>query len=145
VFRHLLGDFRPDRPNEAGARWNPPGVAALYTSIEEATARAEGDHLIAVQGIRPSVQRSIYEVEVALGRVLDLTDRATLEAVGISTTQLQTDDWQPSQRIGGAVAWLQHDGLLVPSVRDSDGANLVVLTANMAAEAEIQIRSRRII
>jgi hypothetical protein len=43
------------------------------------------------------------------------------------------------------VAWLGHDGLLIPSVRDSDGSNLVIFTANQPPEAEIAVRSSHVI
>jgi RES domain-containing protein len=145
VFRHLLGANPPDRPNESGARWNPPGVAALYASLDQSTALAEGDHLIAVQSVPLKVTRTIYELELTLIRVLDLTDLAVLKKLNIEMAQVADNDWWPCQRIGGAVAWLKHDGLLVPSARDPDGTNLVVLTANMEPEAELVVRDRRLV
>lgn len=38
VWRHTFADSPPDKRNVRGARWNPPGVEALYTSLDEATA-----------------------------------------------------------------------------------------------------------
>ncbi len=32
VFRHMFGDYDPLSENSLGARWNPPGVPALYAS-----------------------------------------------------------------------------------------------------------------
>jgi RES domain-containing protein len=49
VYRHMLGSAPPELANERGARWNPPGTSAFYTSLAETTAKAEGDHVIAMQ------------------------------------------------------------------------------------------------
>lgn len=70
VFRHMLGSAAPELANERGARWNPPGTAALYTSLTEAAAKAEGDHLIALQPVPPRAPGTIYELEVAIKRLV---------------------------------------------------------------------------
>lgn len=41
VYRHMFGAYPPDRSNTAGARWNGPPLAAIYTSRERETALAE--------------------------------------------------------------------------------------------------------
>lgn len=140
VFRHMLGSAPPELANVRGARWNPPGTSALYTSLAEATAKAEGDHLIAMQPVPPRAPRTIYELEIAVANLLDLTDAAHLAAIGIAEDDLDSIPWKPCQRVGGAVAWLGHDGLLIPSVRDSGGSNLVIFTANQPPAAEIVVR-----
>ena len=140
VFRHMLGSAPPELVNVRGARWNPPGTPALYTSLAEATARAEGDHLISLQPVVPRAPRTIYELEVSIANLLDLTDETRLATIGVTEDELDSIPWEPCQRVGGAVAWLGHDGLLIPSVRDSEGANLIIFTANQPPEAEIEIR-----
>ncbi len=140
VFRHMLGSASPELANVRGARWNPPGTSALYTSLAEATAKAEGDHLIAMQPVPPRAPRTIHELEIAVTHLLDLTDAARLAAIGIAEGDLDSIPWEPCQRVGGAVAWLDHDGLLIPSVRGSGGSNLVIFTANQPANAEIIVR-----
>jgi RES domain-containing protein len=143
VFRHMIGAAPPERANRGGARWNPRELDALYTSTTEKTAKAEGDHLISSQSVPPRAPRTIYELEVAITNLLDLTDKARLAAIGISENDLDAIPWEACQRIGGAVAWLGHDGLLVPSVRDSAGTNLVIFTSNQPPEAEIQVCAQR--
>lgn len=44
---------------------------------------------------------------------------------------LMSEDISTPQLVGGAVAWLQCAGLLIPSARDT-GDNLVVFVNNMA-------------
>ena len=140
VFRHMLGSASPELANVRGARWNPPGTSALYTSLAEATAKAEGDHLIAMQPVPPRAPRTIYELEIAVANLLDLTDAARLAAIGIAEGDLDSIPWEPCQRVGGAVAWLGHDGMLIPSVRGSGGSNLVIFTTNQPANAAIIVR-----
>jgi len=86
VFRHMLGSASPELANVRGARWNPPGTSALYTSLTEATAKAEGDHLIAMQPVPPRAPRTIYELEIAVTNLLDLTDTARLAAISTFVT-----------------------------------------------------------
>jgi len=145
VYRHMLGSAPPEFVNERGARWNPPGTPALYTSLAGTTAKAEGDHVIAMQPVPPRATRTIYELDVWIENLLDLTDAKRLTAVGITEEDFESIPWEPCQRVGGAVAWLGHDGLLIPSARDSDGKNLVIFTANQPAESEIVVRGSHVI
>jgi RES domain-containing protein len=124
VFRHVLGDTAPLRANTRGARWNPPDVSALYTSLERKTAIAEGDFLISLQPIRPSVTRWIAQIQITLQRVIEI-DEVTLQKLGISREALEALDHAPCREIGGAVNWLGFEGLIVPSAR-SNGQNLVI-------------------
>lgn len=140
VYRHMLGSASPELANERGARWNPPGTSALYTSLAETTAKAEGDHVIDMQPVPPRAGRTIYELDVTIANLLDLTDAGRLAAIGIAEEYFESIPWDPCQRVGGAVAWLGHDGLLIPSVRDSGGSNLVIFTANRPPESEIVVR-----
>jgi RES domain-containing protein len=140
AFRHMLGSASPELANGRGARWNPPGTSALYTSLAEATAKAEGDHLIAMQPVPPRAPRTIYELEIAVANLIDLTDAALLASIGIAEDNFESIPWEPCQRVGGAVAWLGHDGLLIPSVRGSGGSNLVIFTANQPPAAKIVVR-----
>lgn len=145
VYRHMLGSAPPELVNERGARWNPPGTPALYTNLAGTTAKAEGDHVIAMQPVPPRASRTIYELDVSIKSLLDLTDRGRLAAIGVTEEDFESILWEPCQRVGGAVAWLGHDGLLIPSVRDSDGSNLVIFTANQSPGAEIVVQGSHLI
>jgi RES domain-containing protein len=142
VFRHVFGAAVPELANVRGARWNPPGIAALYTSLTAATAEAEGDHLISLQPVPPRTTRAIYEIELEIKSLLDLRAAGRLDSLGIDEARLGADDMGPCQAIGGAVKWLGHDGLLVPSARD-DGANLVLFTSNRSPDSVMRVRRRR--
>jgi RES domain-containing protein len=137
VWRHTFADNPPDKANGRGARWNPPGIDALYASLEREGALAEAEHQIVMQPIRPRAKRSIHRLQLALANVLDLTDRALLRRLGIDDESLATIDFTACQRVGGAAAFLGHDGILVPSARHS-GPNLVVFVSNQRPDAEIR-------
>jgi RES domain-containing protein len=136
VYRHVLGNRDPLLPNTRGARWNPPGVDTLYSSIERATALAEGDYLIAVQPVPLRVRRVIHRLRVTLQSVIRLTDTGLLHQLGIDEIALTDPDHGTCRKVGHAAAWLEHDGLLVPSARAA-GQNLIIFVNNTDAEVEV--------
>jgi RES domain-containing protein len=129
-------------PNLRGARWNPPDVAALYGSFELDTAIAEGDHLIAVQGLPLKTSRTVYTIGLELHNVLELTNEDVLEKLGLPPLVREADDPTPCQVVGGAAEWLGHDGIIVPSVRHS-GQNFVIYTAKMRPTARLEVVSQQ--
>jgi RES domain-containing protein len=128
VFRLMLGDYPPHRENTLGARWNSPDLAAIYVSLAAETAVAEIEYNLKRQPRRakPGVRKTLYEIEVSLGAVVDLDEvLPELSRIGIDHAQLFADDLKASQEIGRLVAWFGADGLLVPSARAA-GKNLVI-------------------
>jgi len=141
VYRHMFGERPPTLENTLGARWNPPGVAAIYLSLERETVIAEGDHALAVQPLRPRIDRWVYSVSVELSDALDLSAADVLERAGIGAAELDGDDQAPCRAVGEAVAWLGYEGLLVPSARAA-GTNLVIFTANLKPSAVFEVGER---
>jgi RES domain-containing protein len=88
--------------------------------------------------LRPTVKRTIYNLRIHLEKVLDLSSRSRLLELGIGDTELSDVDHAGCQRLGGAVEWLEHDGLLVPSARSS-GANLVIFTRKRGPGTDLEI------
>lgn len=125
VFRHMFAKFSPERENVRGARWNPPQTPAIYTSLVRETAISEADHYIGQQPIKPRARRIVYRIDVTLNSVLDLSNWTALSRLGLNEGSLSSIDHSNCQAIGGAVEWLEHDGLLVPSAR-AHGVNLVI-------------------
>lgn len=125
VFRHMFADFPPERENRSGARWNPPETPAIYTSLGREVALAEAEYYIKIQPLRPSAQRRLYTVSVRLSSVLDFSEWELLRKFGVEKDSFAPADYTSCQKVGGAVEWLGHDGLLIPSAR-ADGTNLVI-------------------
>jgi RES domain-containing protein len=133
VFRHMFAGFPPERENTSGARWNPPETPAIYASLEGTTAMAEADYYINIQPLRPRAQRLMYRISVKLSSVLDLSDWGLLRSLGVDEVIFATADYSASQNVGGAVEWLGHDGLLIPSAR-AKGTNLVIFPNQRKAD-----------
>ena len=137
VWREVLGHSTPLHPNQRGARWNPPGVEALYCSLAAATASAEVDFLISLQSV-PIRKRRLVSLLVEITRVVDLTDTSPLVSFGIDRPDLWGDNHDAPRLIGSAVSWLSCAGLLVPSARH-EGTNLVIYTNQMAATDRVAL------
>ena len=135
VFRHMFGDIPPIRRNTGGARWNPRGREAIYTSCERETALAEAEHQISLQTFPPKAKRTLYAIKVSLSSVVDLRDPESLETLGITPVELAGLDMSACQRVGEAVAWLKYAGLLVPSARRASGSNLVIYQQDLTTSA----------
>lgn len=126
VYRHMFGTNLPTHANTHGARWNDPGLAAIYASCEPETALAEAEYYISLQPLRPRAKRTLYAIRVSLKNVIDLTASGLLPQLGVSDAVLSSSDHTRCRIIAGAVNWLGHDGLLVPSARRRGGTNLVI-------------------
>ena len=138
VYRHMFGDNQPDRENVRGARWNPPDVAAIYASLDRATAIAEADYYMNLQPLRPKAKRVLYRLQVSLSSVLDLSDWNRLLNFGLVRSYFTAGEYDDTQHLGGAVAWLRNDGLLAPSAR-RNGINLVVFPGQQRANYEFRV------
>jgi RES domain-containing protein len=125
VYRHMFGSHLPSHANTHGARWNDAGLGAI-------TALAEAEYSISLQPLRPRAKRKLYTLRVSLENVIDLTAPGLLQQLGITEAILSGPDHGPCRMIGGAVHWLGHDGLLVPSARRSGGTNLVIYQQDLA-------------
>lgn len=126
----MFADYPPELANTGGARWNPPGVDAIYASLERETALAEGEHRLQAEPIRPRAKRTLYVLHVRLAAVIDLRDDLARHKLGLSEEDLADNDMARTAQVGGAVEWLGSDGLLVPSVR-ALGTNLVIYPNRM--------------
>jgi RES domain-containing protein len=138
AWKHTLPNQSPTAANTKGARWNPAGVPVIYLSVERDTARAEGDYLGGAQPQPIRGTRHITEVEISLGRVLDLRDRTVLRALGLSEADLRSSDHSACQRVGGTAEWLGLEGLIVPSAR-AEGANVVVFERRTGPDFSLRV------
>jgi RES domain-containing protein len=141
----MFADYPPERENTLGARWNPPEVPAIYTSLARETVLAEAEYQISMEPRRPPVRRTVYRIQVSLESVVDLSTAEALAGLGLKRADLEAIDHTACQRIGGAVEWLEHDGLLVPSARTADGVNLAIYPNRQAAGYEFRTLDSEVI
>jgi RES domain-containing protein len=147
VFRVMVNGYPPEKENTVGARWNPRGVAAIYTSSDADQALAEVRHSFSRQPrpVRPDLLLVVYKIHVEIDEVVDLEAAAkALVKIGLTTDKLLADTWTDSQALGNAVVWLGRGGLLVPSARGAN-KNLVIYpnTAGAYQFEAIEIRKLR--
>lgn len=136
VWRHMFNDHPPELANTRGARWNPPGLAAIYTSEDRGTAIAEGQHAIDVQPLRPKAHRFVYELRISARKALRIA-RSDLPYLGLSADDLSDADFTACQRVAAHAAFLDFDALIVPSAR-ADGANVVIFVNELASDATFE-------
>ncbi|MEQ1699436.1 MAG: RES family NAD+ phosphorylase [Ilumatobacteraceae bacterium] len=129
VWRQILEPTSVLRPNILGARWNPPGVEALYCSLDPETAAAEIDHLINSQPIPITRERQTHAINVRLSRVVDIRDCAHYD--------FDFHDLVECEEVGAAVSWLGYGGLLVPSLRGA-ADNLVIYVAQIEPDDHVE-------
>lgn len=75
-------------------RYNPAGVACVYFSGDERTARAEYSRRLGRSALQPV---GTYFARINLAHVLDLADAATRKALGFSSRDL-TVTWQRAKQ-----------------------------------------------
>lgn len=144
AWRHMFNDYPPTQVNTAGARWNPRDIGAIYAAVDRDAAIAEGQHAIDIQPRRIFRQRVVYEIAVKVPGLINLTDPASLESVGLKREDIESNDFTACQEIGRGAAWLGLNGLLVPSARHK-GSNLVILVGDLDADDFIEVVSREVI
>jgi RES domain-containing protein len=124
-----------------GGRWNPPGVAAVYGSLNVVTATKESyanlhDYGFKSQDIRPRVMAG---ARLRLHSLLDLNDGRIRRRLGFTLRELIDEDWWAIQQTG-ELSWTQaigagcreagFEGLIVPSARDRPKGKNVVYFAD---------------
>jgi RES domain-containing protein len=133
-----------------GGRWNPPGIPAVYCSLDEETALAELQQRHRRGGVpmNKSLPRLFVALRARLKRVLNLTSPRVLATLGVSADQL-CEEWQDSdeepltQAIARLAVERRLDGVLVPSVpARPHGVNLVVFPVHASVRC-LKIYNRR--
>lgn len=145
----IVSDGRdPLQPGRAGGRWDDGSFDVLYTSAERDGACAESwFHLTRGQPIPPSKpSKRIFQLEVELDRVLDLSGDGRLSALGVdmqSYGQLsyvqRQNEYPTTQQIGEVAFFYEYQAIIVPNARWPT-SNVVILTEH-ANPAQICARS----
>ena len=136
VFRATRMAADPTAPSISGGRWAPPpgdgpGIYVLYTSLNRDGAIAEVASFLAgltpIPGPRPI---KVTRLAATIARTLRLafTD---LTALGVDLNRYGERDYNRTQQIGAALAFLGLDGLIAPSARWSCD-NLMIFGENHA-------------
>ncbi len=116
---------------EVGGRFNPPGIAALYTSLSRETALAEATQRY--EPGDPTVPMLMLSIKIDALALLDLTERAMIRALKTSQKELLARirdmrvGTEPTQVLG-RVTYASHrfGGILAPSRAIPSQKNVVV-------------------
>ena len=137
AYRNQSSGFDPrssDGARRLGGRFNPPHsfpVLYLCTSrpcvVAELTRQAERQSL-SVEDLLP---RELWEITVALNKLLDLTDATTRDALGLAPTDLIRDDHSYTQDIGEAAHEHGFQAVRAPSATGVDEI-LAIFPENLA-------------
>lgn len=134
-----------------GGRWNAIGsFRAVYGSTEDTVAFAESKATAEYANLKYPFRepRLIVAIEVKLSRVIDLTQDAILEILGISQKELRREDWRKvqeqgieslSQTLGRAVFAAHGEGLLARSARVKNGINAAYFPENKSCGSKIHV------
>ena len=145
VHRVVASAFDPLRIEGSrlrGGRYNPPGeFGALYCSLEPATAAAEIARGRMARGIDPSAvpegSLSLYDVEVSLDAVLDLTNPEILHQLGLSVEALKGGDLTIPRRLAQEARDTGYQAILAPSAAVPGAKNLVLFLDRLSAPPRV--------
>ena len=143
AFRHVAAGRHPLSGSGArlhGGRWNPPdSFATLYLAIERPTAIAEFHRLAVRQRRDPGdfLPRRLYRYQVTLAAVLDLRTSESRAAVGLTDTELLSDDPAGCQQVGEAAHYLSLEGIIAASATGR-GTVLAVFVERLRADSQVR-------
>jgi RES domain-containing protein len=117
------------RDPRADGRWQRGrSVGAVYLADEADTAWAEWYRALAELALPPTawLPRDLWQVEVSLDEVADLSDEGRLRRVGLDPLQPDRVAWPPYQDAGAAIWREGCQGLIAPSAARPDNLVLCV-------------------
>lgn len=132
-----------------GGRWNPPGIRAIYASLDPVTATKECYQEFARYGFRESEirPRVFVGIKLKLNCLLDLTDARIRRRLDFRLTDLTRENWQAIQA-GGEESWTQaigrgaftaeFEGLIAPSAIDRRGKNVIIFPNKLTSRSQIE-------
>jgi RES domain-containing protein len=119
-----------------GGRYNSPGeFAALYNSLDAATAVMEVARGLRLRGVDPSQYSEgdwwIYEFPVEIDDVLDLTSPKVLDKLGLQKESLTGADLNTPREIAREARLAGYRALIAPSAAVPGAKNLVIFPDNL--------------
>ena len=126
AYRNQTRGFDPrsgDGARRLGGRLNPPhSFPVLYLCLTRPCVVAELTRQAERQGLSVDalLPRELYKISAGLDKVLDLTDTATLDALGIAPPDLVRGDHRFTQEIGEAAHEHAFQAIRSPSATGVD-------------------------
>jgi RES domain-containing protein len=136
LWRVVTDGRDPLRAGRSGGRWDDGSFDVLYTSSERDGALAEAwFHAASGQPIPPSKPvKRIHQLQVELNRVLDLSGKGQLAALGVDmqlygllSYMQRGGEYPTTQQIGEVAFFYEYQAIIVPNARWPT-SNVVILT-----------------
>lgn len=144
VFRATRASLDPLTPSLAGGRWSRKDDApTLYTSLNRDGSIAEIAFHLAQMNPLPRKPVVVNRLAVVARRTLRLL-RADLVDLGVDASRYDDIGYSRTQEIGAATAFLECDGLLVPSAR-WDCNNLVLFPLNQDFGDKLELTDSQVV
>lgn len=141
VFRATRRGLHPLAASVAGGRWMVPNEApTLYTCCERDGALAEVSYHWSQLTPAPRKPVIVHALDLKMSKALRL-GRTDLVALGVDWSKFGDTPSPTTQRIGAAAAFLELDGLLVPSARWNCENAILFLNNQDIADTLLTIRS----
>ena len=82
----------------------------------------------------------VFDVDVELSQVADLTDQATMGLLGVNESLLTGTDWTICQRLAMALRDREFEALLTWSAVDRGRKNLIVFRDRLLQSSRLTVR-----
>ncbi|CAN5623766.1 hypothetical protein BH20ACT2_BH20ACT2_15050 [soil metagenome] len=144
AYRNQAKGFDPrsgDGARRLGGRFNPPhSFPVLYLCVTRPCVVAELTQQAERQGLNVDalLPRELFEISADLDKVLDLTDAATLDSLGIEPPDLVREDHRFTQEIGEAAHEHAFQAIRSPSATGVD--NILATFPEKLAGAVLNVR-----
>lgn len=144
AYRNQAKGFDPrsgDGARRLGGRFNPPhSFPVLYLCLSRPCVVAELTRQAERQGldVHALLPRELFEISAKLDKVLDLTDQATLEVLGIAPPDLVRKDHRFTQEIGEAAHEHGFQAIRSPSATGVD--HVLAIFPEQLAGAVLQVK-----
>ncbi|MEX2228197.1 MAG: RES family NAD+ phosphorylase [Dehalococcoidia bacterium] len=137
AFRHTSEGRAPlsgEGARQAGGRWNPPGVPAIYLAETLETCIAEFRRMAGGQARGPiSFRRTLHRIRVSGLSVLDVSTETAMESVRLTYSDVTSDDRTVCQGIGYLARYLGIEAVLALSATGRGRAIAVFPDVDQAA------------
>jgi RES domain-containing protein len=139
-WRVVHGYRSPVDGSKGSGRWNRQESEVLYCALEKDGALSEINfHIRRAQSVFPSRLISFaHRMSATFTKVMDLSDLAALQRLGVDPARYQEMLYEKSQEIGEAVGFLGFEAMLVPNARHPS-TNLVIFPANCDLDSATSI------
>lgn len=135
-YRATRRSLDPLTPSLAGGRWMVPQYrSVLYTSCTRTGAISELAFHLAQQSPLPTKPILVHPLTYSSKNTLRLA-RPHLEGLGIEWNRFSEVDYALTHQIGAVAAFLQYDGLIVPSAR-CNCENVIIFTDNEGPDTRV--------